>query len=157
MVRRHPSSPGQLEVSRTRTDRRTRPSQTSAPLRFYGRHSTKFACDGQTFTGILESSPTIRSRSATIERHTVFHLRGKLQCQPPGSLFQGIQMVRQRHALQYLYDLGGADQVAEAESRHRPRLRIRADDYERHILADQLEGGPRSELAISLVDHGKAR
>ena len=69
------------------------------------------------------------------------------------SLFQRIEMVRQRHALQYLYDLGRSDDIAEPESRHRPGLRISADDCERHPLADKLEGRPFSELAVSLVDY----
>ena len=108
-------------------------------------------------TGILESSRMIRSRSATIERHAAFHLLGKLQRQPPCSLLQRVQMVRQRHALQHLYDLRRGDDVAEAQSGHRPGLRIRAHDYERDVLADQLEGRPCSELAVGLVDDDQAR
>jgi hypothetical protein len=66
-------------------------------------------------------------------------------------------VVRQHHLVELGDEVARADQVAEARGGHRPGLGEGAGDDEGRGVVDQLEGGPRSELAVGLVHHQQPR
>ena len=127
VVRRQPSRPGQLEVSRTSTERSTRPCHTSRPGALLGPPENEIGLRRPDLDRHFGKFRHERVAFGDYRRDTLFHLLGELQRQAAGRLLQRVQVVGQGDALQHLHDLRRPDQVTEAQRRHRPGLRIGAD------------------------------
>ena len=154
VTRRWPASRGQPDRSRTRTERATRPSQTSWASWSPVENSMKFASDGdgrraRARRGRRAPVPARRRGAPPARPSPPVNCEGE-RSPPPASAastWYGSAAGEQR-----LDDLGRAERVAETERGERPRLREGPEHDEVGVLADELERGTPGELAVGLVD-----
>ena len=93
-----------------------------------------------------------RPRSSTSAATRCVHLVAVVERESPGDLLERVEVVRQHDLVELAHEPRRADEIAEAGRGHRPRLRVGPGDDERTVVVDELERGPRRELAVRLVD-----
>ena len=146
VTRRHPSSPTQLEQSRTSTDRSKRRCQTSCAPAPGGAEEDEVGIRGPGSTGRAARASASRSRSATIVATRVGHLVGEAavqRCRPAGS---GDRWYGRTTASQAAPRRVG-DSVPEPDRRHRPGLGERADHHQAVARPVAPEAGSRGHGA----------
>ncbi len=123
------------------------------PSRSRGRNSTKLAPDGHTSTGRSAKPATRRPRSSTRRATRPRISSAKSRAMRPAACLTASRWYGSTTWSSWATSERGPDEVAEAGRGHRPRLRVGAGDDEGHVVVDEVEGRPRRELAVGLVDH----